>query len=131
MLLASCKSEHATEPADKSAYELWRSKNIHDYSIDQMRSCFCTDAGRPVRITVRADTIYSVIRISDNAAVSNPFFFTVDSLFGIISNSKTDSLVIRYNKDYGFPEFLDINPQQHPYDGGVLYETSNLQIKRK
>ena len=127
----SCTRDGVTESAAQNAYELWRSKNIHDYSIDQMRSCFCPDAGQLVRITVRSDTIYSVIRISDNTVLSNPFFFTVDSLFGIINNSKTDSLVIRYNKDYGFPEFLDINPQQHPYDGGVLYETSNLKIKRE
>lgn len=81
-----------------------------------------------MRVTVRSDTISSVIRISDTSVVAYPFYFTVDSLFGIIRNSKTDSLVIRYNKQYGYPEYLDINPQLHPVDGGVLYKTSNLQI---
>jgi len=48
-------------------------------------------------------------------------------LFGIIKNPNGDSLVVRYNSIYGFPEYLDINPQQHPVDGGALYETSNLR----
>ena len=90
--------------------------------------CFCLNAGELVHITVRSDTISSVIKISDTSIVTYPIYFTVDSLFGIIRNSKFDSLVIRYNKKYGYPEYLDINPQLHPVDGGVLYETSNLQI---
>ena len=125
----SCKKEQTLEPVNQTPYELWRSKNLHNYSISQIRSCFCPDAGEIVRITVRSDTIFSVVKLSDTTIVTSPVYFTVDSLFGIIKNSKTDSLVIRYNAIYGFPEYLDINPQWHPMDGGVLYETSNLQIQ--
>ena len=82
-----------------------------------------------MKITVRSDTIYSVRRVSDNSKVVHPYYFSVDSLFGIFRNSEDDSLVIRYNLKYGFPEYLDINPQLHPIDGGVLYETSNLIIQ--
>jgi len=125
----SCKKEQIAEPNTNTSYELWRSKNLHNYSIDQIRSCFCPDAGQSVRIIVRSDTISSIIKISDNSIITSRFYFTVDSLFGIINNSENDSLAIRYNTNYGFPEFLDINPQLHPVDGGVLYETSNLQIQ--
>ena len=97
--------------------------------IDQIRFCFCPDAGQLMRITVQSDTIFNIINISDNSTITSRVYFTVDSLFGIIINSENDSLVIRYNTNYGFPEFLDINPQLHPVDGGVLYETSNLQIQ--
>jgi hypothetical protein len=31
---------------------------------------------------------------------------------------------VRYNEEYGYPEYLDIAPQQHPVDGGFSYETS-------
>lgn len=125
----SCQKEQVTEPDTKTPYELWRSKNIHDYSIDQVRSCFCPDAGQPVRITVRSDTIFNIINISDNSLITSPYYLTIDSLFGIIKNSENDSLVIKYDSIYGFPEYLDINPQLHPVDGGVLYKTSNLQIQ--
>jgi hypothetical protein len=127
LFFASCTNEQVSDPNTKTPYELWRSKNLHNYSIDQTRSCFCPDAGELVRITVRSDTIFSVVKISDNSIISSPIYFTVDSLFGIIDNSDNDSLVVRYNSNYGYPEFLDINPQWHPVDGGVLYETSNLQ----
>ena len=129
LFCVSCKKEQTSEPVKQTGYELWRSKNLHNYSINQIRSCFCPDAGEVVCITVRSDTIFSVVRLSDTTNVSNPVYFTVDSLFGIIKNSKTDSLLIRYNTIYGFPEFLDINPQWHPVDGGILYETSNLKIQ--
>ena len=125
----SCKKEQISEPIKQTPNELWLSKNIHNYSIDQIRSCFCPDAGQMVRITVRSDTIFSIIRLSDNSIITTPFYYTVDSLFGIIKYSEGDSLEIRYNSALGFPEFLDINPQLHPVDGGVLYQTSNLQIQ--
>jgi hypothetical protein len=80
-----------------------------------------------MQITVRSDTVDQVIRVSNTSAVTYPFYLTIDSLFGIIRNSRTDSLVIRYNNQYGYPEYLDVNPQLHPVDGGFLYETSNLQ----
>ncbi|HEX9252762.1 MAG TPA: DUF6174 domain-containing protein [Ignavibacteriaceae bacterium] len=123
----SCNKEQVSESNAITSYELWRSKNFHNYSIDQSRSCFCPDAGELVRITVRSDSIFSVIKISDNSVITSSHYFTVDSLFGIINNSGNDSLAVRYNAFYGYPEFLDINPQLHPVDGGVLYETSNLQ----
>jgi len=124
--LAACNKELVSEAPPQTPYELWRSKNLRDYTIDQVRTCFCPDAGDAVRITVRSDTIFSLTKVSDGSVVTSPYYYTVDSLFGIIKNPNGDSLVVRYNSIYGFPEYLDINPQQHPVDGGALYETSNL-----
>ena len=129
LIFASCKDDQLSGPDWRIPYEIWRSKNIHNYSIDQVRYCFCPDAGQPVRITVRSDTVFNIINISDNSNITSPFYFTVDSLFGIIKNSEDDSIVIKYNSTYGYPKFMDINPQYHPVDGGVLYETGNLQIQ--
>ena len=130
LLLPGC-TDQGSQPLPPDPYELWISFNIHNYSMDQVRICFCPEAGQTMRVSVRADTVTSVTRLSDGSAVSFPmstYYLSVDSLFGIIRNSKTDSLVVTYNKLYGYPETLDINPQLHPVDGGVLYRTSNLQI---
>lgn len=81
-------------------------------------------------VTVVADTVQSVMRLSDSLKLPYPdytWYHSVDSLFGIIQYSQNDSLVITYDAQYGFPNFLDINPQDHPVDGGVLIETSNLK----
>jgi hypothetical protein len=129
LIFASCKDDQLSGPDWRIPYEIWRSKNIHNYSIDQVRYCFCMSSGDSVRITVRADTISNIINIEDNSVVTNPYYYTIDSLFGIIQYSEYDSIVIKYNSTYGYPKFMDINPQYHPVDGGVLYETGNLQIQ--
>jgi len=125
---AACKQEQASQPVLQTPYEQWRSFNLHNYTIDQSRSCFCPHGGELMRITVRSDTIAGVVRISDTSIVTYPYFVSIDSLFGIIRYLKTDSLVIRYNVQYGYPEYLDVDPQLHPSDGGYLLETSNLHI---
>jgi hypothetical protein len=109
-------------------YKKWKSKNIHNYTIDQSRSCFCPNSGEVVRITVRSDKIERIICVSDSSEVNFPLFYTIDSLFGIIQAHEYDSIGVKYNEDYGYPESLDIDPQTHPVDGGVLYETNNLKI---
>jgi hypothetical protein len=111
-------------------YERWKTYGYHNYTIDQRRVCFCPDAGAAVCLTIQADTIARVMNITDNNEVPYPsrqYYLTIDSLFGLIRYSTSDSLVVQYNPQYGYPEKLDINPQLHPVDGGVLYETSNLR----
>ena len=123
-----CKKEQSSEPVQQTPYENWQSQNFHNYTIDQNRSCYCLHGGELMRITIRSDTVAQIKRISDASVITFPYYLTIDSLFGIIRNSRTDSLVIRYNDQYGYPEYFDVNPQLHPLDGGVLYETSNLQV---
>ena len=127
-ILLSCKKEQSIQPIARNPFELWHSLDLHDYTIDQSRSCECLHGGELMRVTVRSDTIASVIRLSDTTLTTYPYFLTVDSLFGIIRNSVADSVVIRYNAQSGYPEYLDVDPQLHPVDGGFLYVTSNLQI---
>jgi hypothetical protein len=127
LFLFACRLLFPTPPNEPSPYEKWRSRHLPNYIIDQQRSCFCPHGGEVMRLTVRADTISQVLRISDGAIIDYPYYVTVDSLFGLIKALKDDSLVVRYNKQYGYPEFLDVNPQQHPYDGGFTFITTNLQ----
>ena len=125
-----CK-EQTSQPLSLDPYERWRSYNLHDYTVDQIRSCYCPDGGKVVRIAVRSDTITSVRKLSDGSLVPYPRsrqYLTVDSLFGIIRNPGLDSINVTYDTTYGYPDMVDINPQQHPVDGGELYQTSNLQI---
>jgi hypothetical protein len=124
-------SDHGSPLLPPDPFEVWTSYECHNYTIDQSRICFCPLGGRTMRITVRADTIASVVNLSDHSLVPLPFaayYLTVDSMFGIIHQGGTDSLMVTYDETYGYPETLDINPQLHPVDGGVLYITSNLHI---
>jgi len=130
VLVVGCK-DSGDQPLPPNPYDTWRSYNLHSYTIDQVRDCFCPEAGQAMRIRVRSDTIASVVRLSDGSLVTLPeskFYLTVDSLFAIIRSGTADSLVVSYDEEYGYPKTLDINPQLHPVDGGVLYTTSNLQV---
>ena len=128
LILIGC-NEQSNEPASLTPYEQWRSFNLHNYTIEQVRVCYCATGGERVSVTVMADTVFSARKLSDSTIIPYPaskLYLSIDSLFGIIRYPKGDSLVIVYNAYYGFPEKLDINPQQHPVDGGVLFETSNI-----
>jgi len=85
-----------------------------------------------MRVTVYADTVESVLRLSDSTQLPYSQFslyHSIDSLFWFIRNAPGDSLVVKYDERYGYPKWLDIDPQLHPVDGGVLYETSNLRLQ--
>jgi hypothetical protein len=130
LMLFGCRKQ-PTEPRPLDPFERWRSYNLGDYTIDQVRSCFCPNGGQAMRLTVRFNGLAKVTNLSDNTRLTESesvHYLTVDSLFGIIHYSRTDSLVVTYNPTYGYPESLDVNPQLHPVDGGVLYLTSNLRF---
>jgi len=125
-LLACAKSP--TEPVP-DALAKWRSLHMHNYTIEQTRSCFCIHGGEKMRLLVKSDTVFSVMRVADGAVLSyaeSRVYWSVEQLFSFIGSSQ-DSLVIRYHPIYGFPEYLDIDPQLHPVDGGALYESANLK----
>ena len=131
LLLVRCKDQ-PSQPLPPNPYEQWLSHSIHNYTVTQVLSCFCANGGVAMRITVRSDTIALVNRLSDSVEIPRSqwiAYSTIEDLFAIIRfGPKTDSLVVTYNSQFGYPERLDVNPQLHPVDGGVLYETSSLQI---
>jgi hypothetical protein len=131
--LQACKDD-ATQPRTdrpSEAYARWKSYGYHDYTFDQMHMCFCINGGETMKVTVRADTVQSVLRLSDTTLLGwseSRQYLTIDSLFAIIRDKRYDSLVIRYQPVFGYPDTLDIDPQMHPIDGGVLIISSNLRV---
>ncbi|MGE5432433.1 MAG: DUF6174 domain-containing protein [Syntrophomonadaceae bacterium] len=109
----------------------WNSYGYHNYTIDQVRQCYCINGAEKMRVVVRQDTVVSVIRLSDNKELNYSearWYLPVDSLFKKVLNPGHDSIVVSFNSEFGYPEKVDINPQLHPVDGGVLYLTSNLSV---
>jgi hypothetical protein len=125
-LMMTCKM--ITQPTEETIFlSKWKSKNIQNYTIDQSRSCFCPQSDETVHLTVKSGNIVHAVRLSDSSTSTYPYYYTIDSLFGIIKGNNYDSIVARYNDEYGFPEYMDIDPQQHPVDGGYLIKTSNFK----
>ena len=129
--LCGC-SEQTNEPLPTNPFDKWKKSTTHNYIMDQTYMCFCLNAGEAMRVTVRSDTIASVMRLSDSSMLPREQaarYLTIDSMFSIIRAPKGDSLVVSYDVKYGYPDTLDINPQQHPFDGGILYTTTNLKFQ--
>ncbi|HEX2867771.1 MAG TPA: DUF6174 domain-containing protein [Ignavibacteriales bacterium] len=134
---SGCKKEQAVQPEDKGekslaySFAIWNSYEYHNYTIDQIRQCYCPNGGEKMRVTVRDDTVMSVIRQSDNKELSYSearWYLTVGSLFRKLQNPGQDSVTFSFNAVFGYPETVDINPQLHPQDGGAAYYTSNLRV---
>lgn len=127
-MVPACDLAHESQPS--TPIDRWKALGLSDYSIDQQRACFCLEGGSVMRLSIRGDSVARVVRLSDSTEILPPIstsYLTIDSLFGIVRSHQYDSIVVRYNADYGYPEFLDVDPQLHPIDGGVLYETANLR----
>ena len=129
ILLTACSDPEMPPLPDE--YASWKSYRLHDYTMDQKRSCYCLESGETMRVTVRADTISLVTRMSDSTILESScwsLYLTVESLFAIIRSPNGDSLLVSYDSQYSYPSILDINPQLHPVDGGVLYETRIIRV---
>lgn len=130
-IAAGCTNEQVVQSDERDSYTKWNSYGYHNYTVDQIRQCFCVYGADAMKVVVRDDTVMSVTRLSDNKELSYSearWYMPVDQLFQKVLNPGQDSIVASFNLDYGYPEQVDINPQLHPVDGGVLYITSNLRI---
>lgn len=130
-IAAGCSKEQVVQSEDRDSFVKWSSYGYHNYTIDQVRQCYCVYGADAMRVVVRDDTVMSVTRLSDNKELSYSeakLYMPVDLLFKKVLNPGQDSIVVSFNSEYGYPEKVDINPQLHPVDGGVLYLTSNLRI---
>lgn len=136
-LAAGCKKEQAVQPEDNGpkslaeSFDKWNSYGYHNYTIDQIRQCYCPNGAEKMKVVVRNDTVMSVTRLSDNKELSYSearWYMPVGSLFKKLQNPGQDSITVSFNAVFGYPETVDINPQLHPQDGGAIYFTSNLRI---
>lgn len=128
-ILLACKDNSVNSNPNPSPIEKWKAHQIQNYTIDQSIDCFCLVEHNQVRITVRNGQIQSILRLPDLTLIqdSTKSFMIIDSLFTIIQAKQYDSIYVEYNKEYGFPELVDVNPQEHPVDGGIIYRTNNFK----
>lgn len=88
---------------------------IYDYSIDQMVSCFCPEIA-DARIFVVADTIISVISLSDGLSIPYQYwkrYRTIKNLFEFIATCDTVlfNIQVEYDSLYGYPSFVAMYPK--------------------
>jgi hypothetical protein len=92
---------------------LWNSYNITDYDFQAQLSCFCTpDLLRPAIVSVRMDSIASVVDAQTFEPRNPADYLTIDAMFNRLQQAlDTSGLVIdaQFDGNLGHPRFFSID----------------------
>jgi hypothetical protein len=142
LALAAAGCEGITDPDNldaerdrlEQARRQWRGEGLQDYQYTFRRSCFCAPGStEPMRITVRANAILSVERISDGARQDPALFDTIEGLFALLEEA-IDGEAAQFRAEYdgarGFPTSAYIDRDERIADEELGFTASDLQPQR-
>ena len=111
----------------------WERLGIDAYEYDLTIFCFCPHVD-PVRVQVRADTVFSVILVETGAPVEEPFRArTIDELFDVIEDAvaqKADQLDVEYDEAFGYPSRIYVDYRITIADEEMTFVAENLRPLR-
>ncbi len=111
----------------------WERLGIDTYEYDLTIFCFCPHVD-PVRVQVRADTVFSVILVETGAPVEEPFRArTIDELFDVIEDAvaqKADQLDVEYDEAFGYPSRIYVDYRITIADEEMTFVAENLRPLR-
>ncbi len=116
-----------------AARSLWNAQRLSSYDLRSQNQCFCTsDVRAPVRLEVRGGQIAGVVRIDTGTRLEPATFSryrTVDSLFDFIGqalSTQAEVVEVRYDRAFGYPISVFIDPTTLAADEETRIETSDL-----
>jgi len=107
----------------------WEAYSLEDYSIIQVRTCFCADGGKKFLVTVRSGNIASVVDQSNGSALGEDrwgAFRTIPGLFTMVESIDTANVAsyqFSYDPRYGYPRIVFVDPSAQIADEEYGYET--------
>ena len=108
----------------------WKKLDINDYNFSQTISWYCSEEYRlPKEIRVRRGVIVSVNGEDYNPDV-NYNFRTINEFFDFIEAKAKANLSyfdFSFNKQYGFPNRIALDPIEQIADDEVTYRLSNFK----
>ena len=111
----------------------WERLGIDAYEYDLTIFCFCPHVD-PVRVQVRADTVFSAILVETGAPVEESYRArTIDELFDIIEDAvaeEADQLDVEYDESYGHPTRIYIDYRITIIDEEMTFVAENLHPLR-
>ena len=101
--MISCES-----PLDES--------ELYDYSIEQKMLCFCGQANSWIKLFIKADTISTAYRISDNIQLNHNefrFFKSIKGLFDLLNSTDTSKYYLEFTLDptNSYPSHIYLSPK--------------------
>lgn len=145
VLLASCSWFSGEGMANLQKHrQTWDTLGTNDYQFTLDYRCFCAKGPVPARVIVRADTLHAVLdpETKDTlrapgsnrpAWMANPKQYpTIDQLFEIVKGElsksffrRPDSIEVKYNEEYGYPEQIYIDEQTNTFDDELTVIVNN------
>jgi hypothetical protein len=119
-----------------AAKELWRSQGFDSYEFVLRRLCFCGGGTEPAAVVVRNGARVSVTVVETGQPMPANFaqyYLTVPELFTFIEDAiarDADSIVVSYDRQYGFPTSIRIDYARNTADEEMAYEASALRPLR-
>ena len=133
-LITGCREPTNTGAQLTAALDRWERRGAGSYSVTVARYCECLPEWTgPVVVTVDAGIVSRHYERTGEPVPEQHagYFPTIEGLFAIIEEARRDrrQLVVRYDRTYGYPRRIDIDPELQPVDGGVTYVASELVIR--
>ena len=129
-MLTSCSGlEQAREL--KRNRDLWAAQKITNYRYTFQMICFCKeDVVKPVVVEVRGGAHASITRAGGQTEQVEGYY-TLENLFDVVQaaiDKKVDKLSVTYDKQYGYPTSIKIDPKLNTTDDETSYIVSNFEV---
>jgi hypothetical protein len=136
LLLAACSSPTGQARDDlEENRDRWQALDLHSYSVEFRRVCFCGGPLQPVRVVVRGD---SVVSVTDPTTGQPPQFLpsgwagTIDQIFvELIRDSHTAaSMELGFDPTYHFPSHAKVDRIKNAIDDEYELTLADLRPER-
>lgn len=129
VMLASCTMSTAPKRDFDSAYRLWRSSGLVNYTFKSTVLCFCgPEYTAPMTVTVRGGAVISVVDRSTGAVRPLNYRQSVDSVFSAAATEimvRPDRLHVTYDVSLGYPRTLTYGTPEN--DGGGYISVDSVR----
>ena len=138
MLFSACGSDNKDQDGVvrqqllNENHQKWNTQNILSYSYLYKRVCFCPPEEDVVVMVVDGKVVGASYTPSGSTVPvdTTAKLLTVNGLFDQIQtifDENTSQINVTYNKEFGFPERIEIDMDQAAVDGGIVYLVSDLK----
>ena len=108
----------------------WERLGIDAYAYDLTIVCFCAHVA-PVRVQVRADTVFSATNPETGETVEEPYRTrTIDELFDVVEDAvaqQADRLEVEYDEAFGYPARIYVDYRFNLADEEMTFVAENLR----
>lgn len=105
-----------------------------DYTYTLAVSCFCPDAGEPVRVTVVAGEAVEAVYLEDGRAVTKgdqaPEYrrLTIDEVIEAANDTEADLVKVRWPEGQDYPTSVYVDQDEMMVDEEIGYAVSDVVV---